>query len=398
VQYLLPANNPPNVTINSPVNGSTVVSGAAVTLSASTSDDDGDLVNPVAWHSSVNGALGTGSPLTVNTLSTGAHVITAIATDSTGLSSQATVSLTVSAPPPPPPSAYCAARGNNASYEWIRAIGVNAWSFTSNKNGGYGDFTASPPVPVAIGLNNGAFQPGFMSSAYPEQWRVWIDLNRDNTFSSSELLFSGASSGSAALFGSFTVPSSVAAGTTRMRVAMSYGSGAAACGNFSYGEVEDYVVDLGAVPPAPPPPTYCSSSGNTTSEWISQIQIAGVTRFSGKGSGYSNFTSQTAIPLLRAPNSNSATLIPGFPTMTTFWQHWRIWIDYNRDGVFGDDEVAAAPIESPSTINTSFSVPTTALPGTTRMRVSMRDGNVPTACGNIMGGEVEDYTVGIPLP
>jgi hypothetical protein len=43
----------------------------------------------------------------------------------------------------------------------------------------------------------------------------------------------------------------------------------------------------------------------------------------------------------------------------------------------------------------SFTPPTSALTGATRMRVSMRYGSYPTYCGSFSYGEVEDYTANI---
>jgi bacillolysin len=71
-----------------------------------------------------------------------------------------------------------------------------------------------------------------------------VDLNRDSTFSTNELLMSGASIGTGSLNGTITIPATALAGNTRMRVSMVYGSTASACGNFTYGEVEDYTVTI----------------------------------------------------------------------------------------------------------------------------------------------------------
>jgi hypothetical protein len=272
-------------------------------------------------------------------------------------------------------------------------VTVGSFINTSNNNGGYADFTANPAIPLGVGANSASLQPGFMSGAYTENWRVWIDLNRDGAFSSDELLYSGAGAGT--MSATLTIPAGTLTGPTRMRVAMSYGTGAQPCGNFSYGEVEDYLVDIGTGAPPPPPPQaqYCSATSNNNSyEWITQIQFGNTVRSTGQGRGYNDYTTQPAIPLSRG--STSVTLIPGF-TSSSYYEHWRVWIDYNRDGVFGADEVAMAPTESTSTISGSVTVPANAPGGTTRMRVSMAYGNPPQACGSFNYGEVEDYAVTI---
>ncbi|MEJ7601014.1 MAG: M20/M25/M40 family metallo-hydrolase [Kofleriaceae bacterium] len=88
-------NTAPTVTITAPANGSTHP--AQVTLSGTASDaEDGPMSNLIQWTSSKDGALGTGATVQA-TLTAGAHVLTAKATDSGSLSTTKTVSITVSA-------------------------------------------------------------------------------------------------------------------------------------------------------------------------------------------------------------------------------------------------------------------------------------------------------------
>jgi hypothetical protein len=138
---------------------------------------------------------------------------------------------------------------------------------------------------------------------------------------------------------------------------------------------------------------YCSSQGSSTSfEWISQTTIAGVVRTSGNNGGYADFTAGPAIALARG--SNAANLVPGF-SGGAYTENWRVWIDFNQDGVFSDSEIVYSGSSS-GTISGSIVVPTSALSGATRMRVSMGYGTPPPACGAFSYGEVEDYTVTIP--
>jgi hypothetical protein len=89
----------PAVTITSPAGGAVFPAGASVTLSGSASDlEQGSLSSSLVWTSSRDGVLGSGASLS-RVLSSGGHVLTASASDETGLSGSAKVSVTVLLPP-----------------------------------------------------------------------------------------------------------------------------------------------------------------------------------------------------------------------------------------------------------------------------------------------------------
>ena len=106
---------------------------------------------------------------------------------------------------------------------------------------GYTDFTSITENLTGSSTVNVTLTPEFSGSTYTEYWKIFIDNNGDHDFEDSgEEVFSG--SGSAAVSGSFTVPSVNI--VTRKRVSMSYSSAPTSCGTFTYGEVEDYTVDI----------------------------------------------------------------------------------------------------------------------------------------------------------
>ena len=92
-----PGNNPPTVAITSPAPGASVSSGTPITLQGGADDpEDGTLSGTaLTWSSSLDGVLGNGVSLTVDSLTAGSHTITLQATDLGGVMNQATLLLTV---------------------------------------------------------------------------------------------------------------------------------------------------------------------------------------------------------------------------------------------------------------------------------------------------------------
>ena len=147
--------------------------------------------------------------------------------------------------PDPDPVNYCSAASNDASYEWIGQVDVGSFSNASG-SATYSDFT-SQVIELSTGDTAVTLTPDFSGSTYQEYWKIWIDLNADGDFSDSgEEVFTSGGSSSSAVSGNLTVPSGTPEGETRMRVVMRYNGTPEACGSFSYGEVEDYTVNIGS--------------------------------------------------------------------------------------------------------------------------------------------------------
>jgi chitodextrinase len=138
---------------------------------------------------------------------------------------------------------YCASKGSNSSYEWIDLVQLGNMTNTTGNNGGYADFT-NKIATIAFGSNTIYYSAGFSSSSYVEYWHVWIDYNHDGIFADTERVAYGSSSSAATLSSNFTVPTTALTGPTRMRVTMKYNGAGTACETFSYGEVEDYTVNI----------------------------------------------------------------------------------------------------------------------------------------------------------
>jgi len=276
---------------------------------------------------------------------------------------------------------YCTSSGSNNNYEWIAGVHVGTINNTSGASG-YSDFTSQILDVLSGDTVSVSLTPGFSDSSETEYWKVWIDYNQDGDFEDSgETVLS--KSGSSTVSGSFVVRE-LTEGETRMRVSMSYGEFPPSCDIFSYGEVEDYTVNIGDG-------QYCTSSSiNCNLEWIAGVHIGTLSNTSG-ASGYTNFTYKT---LSVSPNESiTVTLTPDF-SGDTDREFWKVWIDYNQDGDFEDSGEEVFSKVGKTSVSGSFTVPTSAK-GVTRMRVTMSDDADPSCCGTFTDGEVEDYTVNI---
>ncbi len=141
---------------------------------------------------------------------------------------------------------------------------------------------------------------------------------------------------------------------------------------------------------------YCPSNGNSTSdEFIGRVQLGTINNSTGASAGgYGDYTSISTD--LAQNSSNTITITPTW-TGTVYNEGYGVWIDYNQDGDFSDvgEQVWTKSASNATPVTGSFTVPASAMPGPTRMRVSLRYNAVPASCGSFNYGEVEDYTVNI---
>jgi len=142
---------------------------------------------------------------------------------------------------------------------------------------------------------------------------------------------------------------------------------------------------------------YCSSNGQSVEdEWIQSVSFDAFTNNSGSNGGYADFTDNPYLMTIGVPQN--FTLTPGF-SGTAYTERWRIWIDYNQNGTFEAGElVYDSNTASTTAVSGSFTIPGTALTGSTRMRISMKyiggfGGTAQTACESFQYGEVEDYCI-----
>jgi len=136
---------------------------------------------------------------------------------------------------------YCDASGG--CDEYIERVQLGDIDNSSSCEG-YGDFTdqianlqfgTGYPITITIG------------NAYSSDYgAVWIDWNQDYDFTDAgEQITLDTYFGTGPYTGTITVPAEATPGMTRMRVRLNYYSEPGPCGATSYGEAEDYTINVG---------------------------------------------------------------------------------------------------------------------------------------------------------
>lgn len=189
---------------------------------------------------------------------------------------------------------YCSSKGNSVADEWIGQVTVANINKSSGADGGYANYTASSTDLAQGATVSITIKPTWSGTVYSEGYAVWIDFNKDGDFTDSgEQLFTQSATKSTTINGNISIPVSAATGATRMRVSMKYNGVPTSCETFSYGEVEDYTVNITTGSGGGDGGGNGSSSDLFISEYIEGssynkgIEIANLTGTSVNLSGYS---------------------------------------------------------------------------------------------------------------
>lgn len=140
---------------------------------------------------------------------------------------------------------YCEVAGVDSNLEWIERVKIgNQFAITGNNDGWYqseeiiSGFFSDNYYDITV-------EPGYSNFNFTERISVWVDLNHDGTFDSSERLINDQSTNTI-LVDSIYIPPGVAYGTTKLRIGMSATSNPSPCPSGTvYGEYEDYCVYFG---------------------------------------------------------------------------------------------------------------------------------------------------------
>ncbi|MCZ4694444.1 HYR domain-containing protein [Ancylomarina euxinus] len=149
--------------------------------------------------------------------------------------------------------------------------------------------------------------------------------------------------------------------------------------------------------------SYCTSNGDTN--YNTSITLVNLNTLNNdtsgdipKSAGYNDFTSQSTDMMLGAVYDLTVNL----NTDGNYEVFAIVWIDWNQDGDFDDtgESISLGSVQNVAngpTIGSPFNiaVPTGAILGNTRMRVSAKWNSYPTSCETDFDGEVEDYTINV---
>ena len=154
---------------------------------------------------------------------------------------------------------YCVSSATNTGDEEIFGVQFGALNNTSNcsttapgpgsANQLYSNYTTLAPISFTKGLPyNLGVTINTCGGFYGENVAVFIDYNQDGDFLDvgENIYTSTFATGTANLVlgGSITIPCNANLGETRMRVVYAENGGAASCGNYGYGETEDYLINI----------------------------------------------------------------------------------------------------------------------------------------------------------
>ncbi|MBR9913481.1 MAG: DUF5011 domain-containing protein [Algicola sp.] len=139
---------------------------------------------------------------------------------------------------------YCNSASTNVNDEYISRVQLNT---IDNSSGAqfYSDFTGISTTLTKETAYTITVTPTWTGTVYNEAYSVWIDYNRDGDFNDAgEQVWSQSPTQATPVSGTFTIPSGAVENSTRMRVSMKYNALPTACETFTYGEVEDYTVNI----------------------------------------------------------------------------------------------------------------------------------------------------------
>jgi len=221
------------------------------------------------------------------------------------------------------PLEYCTIASTNVNYEYITNVKFGGVENPTEGVAGYNDFTSiagtvyknrtgENPLSVTINADSGdnvsAFidwnQNGILGDVDNEIYTLATDTDEDGPYTID-----------------ITPPADAAIGQTRMRVIVRFYSTPNACTSFTYGEIEDYTVNIKT--PAPYCPTVTlPADGATDVDFIDGTEFSWTPDPSDTVTGYDFYLDETDGSTLLGSTTLTDVLITGLDPKTTYY--WKV--------------------------------------------------------------------------
>ncbi|MFD0835587.1 GEVED domain-containing protein [Mariniflexile aquimaris] len=246
-------------------------------------------------------------------------------------------------------SIYCSASSSTCD-EFISKVQVGTINNTSScSTGGYTDYTSQ-----STNMTIGTGYPITITNGRPyinDQCGIWVDWNQDGDFlDANETLTT--SGGPLTYTSTITPPVSALVGPTRLRIRITYTGSVSSCGNTTYGEVEDYSINVIAAPSITTgtisPTSYCSGSSINVPFTITGTFTSGNVFTAQLSNASGNFTSPVSIGTLTG--TTSGTISATIPTATATGNQYRIRVVSSNPVVTGSINGTNITINSIPTI------------------------------------------------
>ncbi len=206
----------------------------------------------------------------------------------------------------PPTQCYCDA-GSSAFVcdEYIADVQVAGITNPSPcGTAGYTDFT-SIVIPMSIGTDYPINVINGVNTWTGDQCGIWVDWNQDGDFlDAGEAMTVLGTPGTGPYSSTINPPAGTPLGQTRMRVRIMWTGVLDPCGNATFGEVEDYIIDVQSAPTCPFANTFTFANITTTAADVDWADGATAVGYEIR---WKAITDPTSVPTWATPTATAVS-------------------------------------------------------------------------------------------